>query len=88
VWHASVASLDLYRGRPTPVAGWSLDVIRKARRRLADLLGGVGDGGDYWTPGEWAYHLRRRLSDAEIARIPAAWLALPAIDGGSPDEEP
>lgn len=71
----------MLRRRPIPVAGWDPKVITKARGRLAELLDGVGAGPDHWTPGTDAYHLRRRLSEAEIMTLDPRWLALPAIDG-------
>jgi hypothetical protein len=66
---------------PTKVATWDFKRTTKARGRLRELLSGMGTGLDYWEAGGAAYHLRRRLTDAELARIDPAWLALPAIDG-------
>lgn len=36
--------------------------------------------------GERALHLRRRLTDDEVAMLSSAWLALPAIDPGHPED--
>lgn len=80
VWHASLALLDPRRGIPVPVSQWTVKDLSRARSKLGALLSGVGSGPDHWKGGRAAYHLRRRLSDAEIARLSPAWLALPAID--------
>jgi hypothetical protein len=65
---------------------WDRKVLAKARGRALSLLAGVGIGQDHWTRGDGAIHLRRRLSDAEIERLDPTWLALPAIDAGTPGE--
>lgn len=61
---------------------WRWDAIRTgAARGLAiSLLRGVGHGQDFWKRGESAMHLRRQLSDEEVAGLPPEWMALPAID--------
>jgi hypothetical protein len=82
VWHASLALLDMKRRRPTPLASWDHRRKAKARGRALALLAGVGTGPDHWKEGEGALHLRRRLSEAELARLDPGWLALPAIDPG------
>jgi hypothetical protein len=66
---------------PTAVETWDFKRTTKARGRLRELLSGVGTGEDHWQAGDAAYHLRRRLTDAELAWLDPAWLALPAIDG-------
>jgi hypothetical protein len=43
----------------------------------------VGIAPDHWQEGNHGIlHLRRRLSDQELAGLPADWVALPAIDPG------
>jgi hypothetical protein len=66
---------------PTAVETWDAKRHVRARNRLRELLSGVGTGLDYWQAGDAAYHLRRRLTDAELSWLDPAWLALPAIDG-------
>lgn len=47
------------------------------------LLAGVGDTErEHWMDGDVAFHLRRALSDSELAALPRDWLDLPAIDPG------
>jgi hypothetical protein len=59
VWHASVASQKLALSAP-------------ARREIAlDVLDGVGDAhlGEWYTAGEKAIHVRRRLSAKEQRQV-------------------
>jgi hypothetical protein len=74
------------RHRVVQPGQWDRKTLAKARGRAEVLLEGVGTGPDHWTRGADAIHLRRRLSDAEIERLDPAWLALPAIDAGTPGE--
>ena len=56
---------------------------RQARRLLAGVGGSVEEIGLY----PFAYHLRRGLTDEEIAGLDQAWCALPAHDpAGTPEE--
>jgi hypothetical protein len=73
--------MDMRKGAPTAVSTWDFRRLTKARGRLRELLAGVGTGEDYWQAGDAAYHLRRRLSEAELGRLDPEWLALPAVDG-------
>lgn len=82
VWHASIAYRPDPRKAPQLVESWTAKRRAKAATALRELLGGVGTGPDHWSDTGLALHLRRRLSDAELARIDPAWLALPAIDPG------
>lgn len=59
---------------------WSHQRRYMARGLAVSILRGVGRDEEFWKDGDIALHLRRRLTDAEIAGLPAAWLALPAID--------
>lgn len=84
VWHASISLQDLRRRRPVPVADWDARAWEKARTKLRTLLAGVGTGEDVRERGDVALHLKRRLSDGELARLDPAWLANPAVDGAAP----
>jgi len=53
-----------------------------AERSCLDLLAGRGEGPDIWTEGALVLHLRRRVSDLELAALPAWWVAIPPIDLG------
>lgn len=80
MWHASVC---LYVGdRPVRTS----DVPRAQRRIGASLalrlLEGVGWGPTREETKELAFHARRSLSDAEMARIDSAWLAIEPVDMG------
>jgi len=44
------------------------------------LLDGVGAGETFMKYGEVAFHVRRSLSDQEIAGLDPAWLAIPPVD--------
>lgn len=86
MWHVSIA-LRGFDGRPVETAR-VVSQVRTDIKRLADrLLAGVGQGPDKFHRGRIAFHLRRSLTNDELARIDQAWLALPAIDGGTEDEE-
>jgi hypothetical protein len=56
-----------------------------------ELLDGVGSGNDKITRGEGttavSIGVRRSLSDGEIAGLLAEWLAIPAVDCGTLEEE-
>jgi hypothetical protein len=79
VWHASIALLSK-KGSPIPVSEWGREQQRKAASKLRNLLAGVGAGEDHWGSLDVSCHLRRRLSDRELARIDPAWMAIPAVD--------
>lgn len=68
--------------RTLTLAEWTPKHRRKAERRCSELLAGVGAGADHWSVTESAVHLRRPLSETEIATLDPRWLALPAIDPG------
>ncbi len=54
--------------------------MREARRRLVELLAGIGIGPTVAHRGEVSIQARRSLSDAEIATLNTEWLAIPAVD--------
>jgi hypothetical protein len=74
VWHASVAVLGKHSGQ------WASSDVRRVHHVAHQLLEGVGVGKWHEETNERAYHLRRRLSDDELARLDPAWLAIPAVD--------
>jgi|HubBroStandDraft_2_1064218.scaffolds.fasta_scaffold23352_3 hypothetical protein len=60
--------------------------MRDARRRLAAVLDGVGEGPTIvQTAFGLALHARRSLSASEIAMLSPAWLAIPARDEFAPN---
>ncbi len=80
MWHASIARVG-----PSVVTGrWGEGMLRDARRRLADVLGGVGIGETVELIRDLAVHHRRSLAPEEIATLSPAWLAIPAVDGFTP----
>lgn len=78
VWHVSIAYKK--NSNVKRVSRWLPWTLDKAFELAEDLLFGVGSGEWYRKLGDVAIHLRRRLSDEEIAGLPAEWLAIPAID--------
>jgi hypothetical protein len=56
--------------------------MRQALVLARGLLDGVGVGETYQHVVSVALHLRRRLSAVELARLPAGFLDLPAVDAG------
>lgn len=79
VWHASIALLR--NGKlPKAVAAWTAWEKAQAWNLAASLLNGVGTGQNYSKDGGIAVHLRRRLSEAELALLSQEWLAIPAVD--------
>lgn len=84
MWHASVAQLSKF-GELIGTKRWGDGVLRAARRLASGTLDGVGRGESVETLTPGCLHLRRSLSDAEIATLTAEWLALPARDEFSQD---
>ena len=81
MWHASIA---LVKSQIVSTDRWGDGTKRVARRIAMDVLDGVGTGEsiEVWTP--TCVHLRRGLSESEIAMLSAEWLAIPAVDGVAP----
>lgn len=85
MWHVSL-SLPQATG-PLLTDKWTRQQRNEAARQARRLLTGVGGPVEETGLYPFAYHLRRMLTDAEIAGLDAAWCALPAIDaGGTPEE--
>ena len=85
MWHVSL-SLPQAKG-PLVTDKWTRqernEAVRQARRLIAGVGGSIEETGLY----PFAYHVRRMLTDDEIAGLDQAWCALPAIDaGGTPEE--
>lgn len=53
-----------------------------AEKVARNLLSGVGSGEWIWERPREVWHLRRSLSDSEIAQLPKAWLAIEPVDMG------
>ena len=77
MWHASVAKLNQSW---KPVFCRSIATKKLAYRIGESLLADVGIGETFMKQGEYAFHVRRSLSQEEIVLLPSAWLALPAVD--------
>jgi hypothetical protein len=74
-------------GGPLITDKWTRQERNEAARRALRLLAGVG--GPVEEPGlyPFAYHLRRMLTDDEIAGLDPTWCAIPPTDpGGTPEE--
>lgn len=80
MWHASVAVM----GASGPIGPDELPRgVRRIGAALArSLIEGVGAGPVIEHRKEIAQHARRSLSDAEIAGLDPAWVAIPAVDMG------
>lgn len=80
MWHVSVS----WRGRPAdaplPLQRWNRQQRDLARKRARALLGDVGMKPERLDRGGQVAHLRKALTDAEIARLPPEFLACPAVD--------
>ena len=74
MWHVSIGCGG------QDVRLWSRQQARAAERIAKDLLKGVGHGETFVGWGGVCLHARRRLSDAEVSRLSAEWLAKPAVD--------
>jgi len=85
VWHASVSLPQATR--PLVTDKWTRQQRNEADRQARRLLAGVGGKIEETGLYPFAYHLRRGLTDEEIAGLDQAWCSLPAIDAaGTPDE--
>lgn len=83
VWHASVAVVDVLRRRAVPLVMLGATRVARLRAQCARALGPAGEQPGLSEVGQFAVHLRRKLTEADLARISQDWLALPAIDRGS-----
>lgn len=81
MWHASI-SLQHRAAGPLPVDRLSRPTRTKLIHFGRRLLRGVGEREEHveWEPGGVAIHVRRPLTQEEIAGLPVEWLANPAVD--------
>ena len=86
VWHASVAVLD-HNHRPLPTDQLKPKQVRRAKALALELLEGVGAlGHDKRERFPTAFHVRRKLTDIELARLPREWCAIEPEDLGGEGE--
>lgn len=76
VFHASVAQI----GKAGPIPCRMVMKKNMAQAIGIKLLDGVGVGETFIKAGEVAFHIRRRLSDEEVAGLDTDWLAIPAVN--------
>jgi hypothetical protein len=86
VWHVSISIRNDRAGvfdSPTikPAAARRFQV-GTVRFWCLELLKGVGCGPAKFEAGDVAFHLRRRVAPAELAKLPQTWCAIPPIDDG------
>lgn len=86
MWHASIARWT-NKTAPLPLSRWGDGVRREAKRILAAMLDGVGQGEtvEQTTAKELVVHHRRSLTDDELRMLSPEWLAIPAQDEFGPD---
>ncbi len=80
MWHASVAVLNIEKGKTLPIASVSEVTKRIALTTAKLLLAGVGQTPSAVEQMELAIHYRRSLTDEEVAALPEEWCAIPARD--------
>ncbi len=84
MWHASL-SIQTGTG-PLVTEKWTRQQRNEAARQAARMLAGVGMEPSKAEVYPFSYQLRRALSDAEVAQLDPAWVAVPAVDeGGTPE---
>ncbi len=76
MWHVSIAEHDGHGVMRTAAIRNKTALFTLGRK----LLQGVGNGETFEKTGDLAIHVRRSLSDEEIAGLNPEWLAIPAID--------
>lgn len=85
MWHASLSLPQATR--PLVTDKWTRQQRNEAERQARRLLTGVGGVVEEIGLYPFAYHLRRGLTDNEIAGLDQAWCVLPALDAaGTPEE--
>ena len=83
MWHASIAYWNLNRSRLVPIERWDNRIKSIASGMAADLLQGVGVEPSRKETRLASYHLRRSLSELEIAGLDRSFATSPAIDHAS-----
>lgn len=81
MWHVSLA-VRAERGGIRAAEKVSGGFQKAIRARLLDELRGVGEGVTIYERGEYAYHMRRKVSNDEFLRLPEAWRCIRPIDLG------
>lgn len=76
MWHASVAFLDMDRGRTALVEELSPSTLRVLMSTAKALLSGVGQLPSCVEAMQLGVHYRRAITDAEYALLPAAWCSI------------
>jgi len=79
VWHASVAVLDMRRGRTLQIEELSESTKRVAAKVAKLLLGGVGQIPSSLEQQVVALHYRRALTEEEYGSLPESWCAIPPV---------
>ena len=82
MWHASVAVLDVERGKTLAIARLSEMNKRIVIATAKAMLRGVGQVPSAVEQFELAIHYRRSLTDEELAGLPNEWCAIPPRDEG------
>jgi hypothetical protein len=83
VWHASIAALDMRRGRTLAIEEISESTKRVMVKVAKLLLGGVGQIPSSVEQMQLAIHYRRALTEAEYSRLQPSWCSiLPVHEGG------
>lgn len=76
MWHVSMAVLTISDIVPMRRVRHKDRLLKIGR----DLLAGVGTGETFEKQTDTAIHVRRRLSESELAGLSPEWLAIPAVD--------
>ena len=66
---------------------WGGGMLRAARLTLGRVLDGVGSGETIERIIRSVVHRRRSLSPPEMATLSAEWMAIPAVNHFSPEDE-
>ena len=81
VWHVSLCARK-ENGKPIKTVSASGFMLRQIRAFGLELLAGVGEGPTKFEGGEIAFHLRRKINQAEYDALPKQWCDAAAIDEG------
>lgn len=69
------------------VSEWGGGTLRQARLELQRVLSGIGTGTTVERIIRAVVHHRRSLNPLEMSTLSPEWLAIPAIDHFSPEDE-
>lgn len=74
-------------GRPWAIRNLPASHGRVLVAHVRGMVDGVGDHArGYWHTDSVSVHFRCPLADAELAELPADWLACPAVDTGGNED--